>query len=467
MNKKKWLVGGAIVLAIGASVIGFTLVQKGKTQSALAASGEETAIVQRGTLQAVVEVSGNLAPSEEVSLMFTASEPVAEVWVKEGDEVKAGQVLARLDTTSLELEVAQAEADLALAEVDLTDTQNGAREEEIAAAQAALNNARANYNDVAAGSRPEEIASAQAEMERAAAEVKKAEGIHERRIDLPGETSLLIGVWEATSEYEKAAADYQATVKGASDAERQASWAQVQEAQAELDELKNGATSEELKLAELAIEKARVALKEAQLALEEATLTAPIAGTITAVAIVTGEIPSSSAAAVVLSDLATLEIEIDVDETDVAPIVVGQAATFSLDALPNISLVGEVTHIAPTADATSGMVLYPITLQLTEVPEDLPVYSGMTAEVEIVTASQEATLIIPLRAIHSEDGHTYVNRIADGQIKQVKVELGMVTDTEVEILSGLEEGDVVSVVVSSETNPSGFQAMRGMRGAMQ
>jgi len=210
-----------------------------------------------------------------------------------------------------------------------------------------------------------------------------------------------------------------------------------------------------------------VALQEAQLALEEATLTAPMAGTITAVAIVTGEIPGSSLPAVVLSDLATMEIEIDVDETDVAPIVVGQAATFSLDALPDVSLVGEVTHIAPTADTASGTVLYPVTLQLTEMPEDLPVYSGMTAEVEIITASQENALIVPLRAIHSEEGHTYVNRITGGEIELVKVELGMITDTEVEILNGLDEGDVVSVVASSETNPSGFQAMRGMRGAMQ
>jgi len=467
MNKKKWIITIAIILTLGAGLLGFNIVQNGNTEDALAASGDTTTVVQRSTLQEVIEVSGNLTASKDVSLMFTANEPVAEILVAEGDNVEAEQRLASLETDSLALEVAQAEADLAQAEIALTDTLNGAREEEIAAAEASVNNARASYSQVAAGSREEEIASAEAELERAAAEVQKEQGIYDRMIDQRGRTMQAINLWEATLDYEKALADYESTVNGATSAAMQASWAQVEEAQASLDELQNGATPEEIELAEIEVEKARIALQEAQNSLEEAILTAPMAGTITAINIVTGEIPSGDTSAMILSDLATLEIEIDVDETDITMIDVGQTANISIDALSDITLAGEVTHIAPDADTSSGMVLYPVTIQLTDIPERFPVRAGMTADVEIITASQEDTLIVPLRAIQSEGGRTYVSCVTGDQVEQVEVELGMMTDTQVEILSGLEEGDTVSVIGSSTDAAESHSGFGPMGRAMQ
>ena len=143
---------------------------------------------------------------------------------------------------------------------------------------------------------------------------------------------------------------------------------------------------------------------------------------------------------------------------------------------PASKLAGEVTYIAPTAQTQTGVVLYPVTIRLT--PGDpsassgqgLPVRAGMTADVEITTASQEDVLIVPLRAVEIEGEHAYVQRLAGDQIEQVAVELGMMTETEVEITGGLAEGpalslvegDVVVVVPSAQGSAGG--GMFGMFG---
>jgi multidrug efflux pump subunit AcrA (membrane-fusion protein) len=85
----------------------------------------------------------------------------------------------------------------------------------------------------------------------------------------------------------------------------------------------------------------------------------------------------------------------------------------------------------------------------------------MTADVEIITASQEDALIVPLRAVHTEDGRAYVDRMVGDRIERVEVELGMMTETEIEITSGLAEGDVVSVVAApTQDSTEGFGPMR-------
>jgi len=139
-------------------------------------------------------------------------------------------------------------------------------------------------------------------------------------------------------------------------------------------------------------------------------------------------------------------VEVNLDETDVAQVAIGQETLVSVDAFPDVNLAGEVMYIAPVAQIESGVVLYPVTVRLA--PADIPVRAGMTGDVEIISAIQEGALIVPLRAVHTEGERSYVDRLVGGQTERVEVTLGMVTETEVEITSGLAEGDVVSVVAA-------------------
>jgi HlyD family secretion protein len=193
------------------------------------------------------------------------------------------------------------------------------------------------------------------------------------------------------------------------------------------------------------------------LQLEQATLTAPIDGTVTALNVKVGEMASAGqAAVVVISDLSVLEVDINLDETDVAQVSVGQEALVTVDAFSDAELTGQVMYIAPVAETQSGVVLYPVTVQV--LPTDFPVRAGMTVDVEIIVAGQEDALIVPLRAVHTEGERAHVYRISGGQTEQVEVVLGMMTETEVEIISGVAEGDVVSVVAvpNQSSGGSGF-----------
>jgi multidrug efflux pump subunit AcrA (membrane-fusion protein) len=106
------------------------------------------------------------------------------------------------------------------------------------------------------------------------------------------------------------------------------------------------------------------------------------------------------------------------------------------------------------------VVLYPVTVRLkpadssTDAGQLLPLRAGMTADVTVITASRENVLVIPLRAVKTDGQHAYVDRLVAGQVERVEVELGMMTETEVEITSGVAEGDVV-VVAAVPTQGSG------------
>jgi HlyD family secretion protein len=191
------------------------------------------------------------------------------------------------------------------------------------------------------------------------------------------------------------------------------------------------------------LEQAQLSLEEAEWKLEQATLTAPISGTVTTLFVEPCEIANNGQTVAVVSDLAALQAEINLDETDVARIAIGAPVSITVDAFPGAELSGEVIDIAPTATVQSGVVLYPVTVRLD--PTDLPLRPGMTANATITVEKRENTLIVPFRAVETEGGQAYVTRQTDTGWQRVPVTLGLITDTQIEILSGVDEGDLVAV----------------------
>jgi HlyD family secretion protein len=430
MNKKWWIVAGVVLVVAGLGFVGW---QSLSNQQAMAEEPVETAVVRRGTLLVTVEGTGSLAPTAEVALAFLSGGQVAEVLVEEGQVVEAGQPLVRLETDELALQVARSEAALASAEGQLAQLLAGPRPEEVAAQEANLaatqggvSAAAANRDQVAAGPSAAQIASAETQVASAEMEHRGAlinyDGINEKDADRKEQARY--DLWAAEVALDAARTQLDVLLAGANaDAVRAAqsnvgsAAAQRDAAQAQLDLLLAGSTEEQIQAAEVAVDQARVALNQARLRLEQVTLTASMAGVVTSVGVEPGEMVS-----------------------------------VSLDAFPGVEMTGEVTYIAPTAQTQTGVVLYPVTVRLT--PGDpstgsgqgLPVRAGMTADVEITTASQEDVLIVPLRAIEIEGEHAYVQRLAGDQIERIAVELGMVTETEVEINGDVVEGPVLSLV---------------------
>ena len=500
MGKKWWIIIGAVVLVAALVFFGYPYLVP---QQATAEEPTETAVVRRGTLLVTVEGTGSLAPRSEVSLSFSAGGRVDEVLVVEGQQVEAGQPLARLETDDLALQVAQAEATLAAAEAQLAQLLAPPRPEEVAvqeanlrAVQAQVSAAVADRDQVTAGPDAGQIADGEAQVASAIAQQKSAFDRHEMTMKcftfkppagtlLPGGTVAdgsemticpALGAPEEQARYGLAVADASLTsaqarldeLQSGADANQvraaqanvATAAAQRDAAQAQLDLLLAGATEEQIQTTQASVDDARAALEQARLRLEKATLTAPTAGAVTFLDVQPGQIVNANRAVVALSDLANLEVNVSLDETDVARVAVGQEAQVSLDAFPGVEMTGEVTYIAPVAQSQSGVVLYPVTIRLS--PSKLPVRAGMTADVSVVTASQENVLIVPLRAIHTEGERAYVDRLAGDQVERVAVELGMMTETEIEITGGLSEGDVVVVVPGAQG--SGGGGMFGMFG---
>ena len=474
MDKKWWVAAGVVVLIAGLGFAGWQFIS-GRSDMAEAQASAETAAVRRDTLLVTVEGTGSLAPSAEVSLAFLSGGRVGEVLVEEGQQVEAGQPLARLETDELALQVAQAEAALASAEGQLAQLLATPRPEEIAlyeanvqAMQGQVSAAAANRDQLTAGASETQITSAEAQVASTQADQHSAQYTYDsipEGEDSEGTYSLKTEEEDSNDAKEQAgyelyAADValaaaqtqlEGLLAGADADEIRAAQANVgnaaaqrDAAQAQLDLLLAGPTEEEIQATQTAVDQARVALEQARLLLEQSTLTIPMAGTVTSLDMDLGEMVSPGQSVVVLSDLTALEVDVYLDEADVVWVVVGQEAKVILDAFPGIEMTGQVTYIAPTAEVSSGVVLYPVTIRLTL--GDLPARAGMTADVEITTASQEDVLIVPLRAVHTEGGHAYVDRLAGGQIERVEVELGMMTETEVEITGGLAEGPALSLV---------------------
>jgi HlyD family secretion protein len=137
----------------------------------------ERFIVERDAIAATVSATGSIAPEAEVTLTFELGGKVEEILVEKGQMVQTGDPLAKLETTSLELQVAQAQATLALNEAKLQQTMKEASAEDIAAAEAELASAKANYEEVKAGPTGDDLIVAKADMEKA----RPATGQHRLR----------------------------------------------------------------------------------------------------------------------------------------------------------------------------------------------------------------------------------------------------------------------------------------------
>jgi HlyD family secretion protein len=453
---RKWIVYiviAALVLGGG----GWLIMKRQSAQSAGSDQPTETATVQRGDLILSVEASGSLTPRVEVALAFTAGGRVADVLVVRGQTVQAGDLLVRLDDAALRKKLEQAELDLQ----SLTSPYAIAEAEKVLAdARDALENAKYDNRVQQEGYRgsDSDIDGLKAELILAEEKVEDKQEAFDEVADKPED------------DYQRAVA--QAGLSAAIDARdavaRNLNWylghtteldqaildadvaiaeARVAAAEALLAELKGETVPQDeglyLDPALTRLRGARISVEIARLAIAETRLVAPFAGTITSLDVQVGEFVSPGQTVIVLSELAALQAEINLDETDVARIAIGAPVAITVDAFPGAELSGKVTDIAPSASIQSGVVLYPVTVRLD--PTDLPLRPGMTANVTIIVEKRENTLIVPFRAVETEGGQAFVTLQTDAGSQRVPVTLGLITDTQIEILSGVDEGDLVAV----------------------
>ncbi len=370
-----------------------------------AGSAEETATPETIVdFVPVVSVTGEVLPEAWATLSAQADGTVQEIFVEQGDEVAAGDVLVRLDPTDAQLAVQQAQAALDNARAQRVLVEAAPRAEEIAAgearleaAEAALSQATAERNQLTAGTTGAEIAAAQAEVAESEAAHRAAlihyDEVHGEGADVKDWVKEEAALRLRAAEQAVKAAEMRlaqvtrsagARTRGANAAVSAAS-AQRDVAQASLDLLQAGASAEEVAVAEAAVARAQAAVETASVALERCEIRAPFDGTVGAVDVRIGELVAPGQPLLTLGDLGTLRIETtDLDEIDVARVAVGQVATVTFDALPERVFNARVTRIAPMAEPGTGGVHFTAVVELDEAGADAgAIRWGMTAFVDI------------------------------------------------------------------------------------
>jgi RND family efflux transporter MFP subunit len=226
-------------------------------------------------------------------------------------------------------------------------------------------------------------------------------------------------------------------------------------AEAEVGE-ESHTTEDQIRLQEIAVDAARARLSAVNAQLAQGSITAPISGTITVQDARVGEFVSAGSAVVTLASDADFEIEVFVPEADIAKVAVGDNAAVTLDAFGDGRAFGAVVvSVDPAETLVEGVATFRVVLQFERGEEGIK--PGMTANADIITGRAENVLFIPVRALITRDGRTWVRRVAEGDVvREVPVETGLRgSEGTVEIRSGLSEGDRV-VVAEREEESGGF-----------
>jgi len=221
----------------------------------------------------------------------------------------------------------------------------------------------------------------------------------------------------------------------------------IQEAQLALK--KAGTRQADIDASKARVNQAYADVRRVKAQLEDHILRAPIAGSITKVTLkegeFTGDFDNTSRSITMLGD-SPYRIEVHVSEIDIPKVTYFQTGVIALDAYPNRDFFLSVTEIDPAATDIDGVPKYRIKLDFIDDEED-SLKIGMTGDVDIITDIREDTIYVPARSVINDimvrvllGGQEYVER---------PVKIGMETDTDIEILSGLTEGEEVILLIKN------------------
>jgi HlyD family secretion protein len=337
---------------------------------------------QRRAQAAANELTGSgTIEAVEVDVGPQISGRVVQVMDSEGQSVKAGDVLLRLDDSVLLQQRAQAEAAIATARAQCDELLAGARPEQLDAAratitttQAMLSGAQADLDTLLAGTTNDQIATARAQLASAQARAKLAQDTYNNVAagrtngQAFGVMGTGLGAPEEQMRAQVAAANAQVVaaqdqlnhvLAGATSDQIHAAQARVAQAQAQLEAaqaqyalLAAGPSREQIAAANAAVTQAEAALQPLDVQADELVVRAPTDGVVLNRNVEVGEVLSPGATAFVIGKLATLQITIYLPESTYGRVKLGQTASVTVDSYPGVTFAATVVHIADQAEFT-------------------------------------------------------------------------------------------------------------------
>jgi len=211
-----------------------------------------------------------------------------------------------------------------------------------------------------------------------------------------------------------------------------------------------GTPIEEIAAQEAKQEQSEASVNKIEAKLKKNVLRSPIFGVVTRQEAKVGELVAAASPVVFLIADNDFEIKANVPEADIAKVQIGNQAQVTLDAYGRgVLFLVEVVTIDPAETIIEGVSTYKVTLLFQE--EDLRVRSGMTANIDIITAKSIKVLAVPQRAVTQKGQEKFVRKIEEEKVYEIKVETGLRgSDGFVEITQGLKEGDIVITFLKGE-----------------
>lgn len=196
---------------------------------------------------------------------------------------------------------------------------------------------------------------------------------------------------------------------------------------------------------------AQAKVQSAQAEVNSLTLTAPFSGEVTSVGYLPGDSVNQSTPAIVLVDRSKLYVDLQIDESHVVELNVGDKATITLEAIPNLALTGSVSYINPVGSSNQGVVYYDVRVVLDQA--DPTILMGATADVTIQAGQPQTVLTVPVSAVGSDTQGEYVYVIgSNGNAQQVTVVSGQILSNNMVIVTGnLQAGESVGLLSSTST----------------
>lgn len=493
---KKWSIIAVIVIVILVAVV----------YSISKNDGEKfvTEKVARGTVVQEVSETGTVKASEETNLSFRYAGRISQIYVEAGDAVTSGQLLAKLDTTELSIQLVEAKAALEVTEAKKTDAQvslenarqtlkdvkadaeedlKNAYEDALTALDDAylklynayhvvfdiqrdyfnssdqqgllvvenknvikdgLDNIKPYIDNAKAGSRDD--------IDEALSQTKIALGRAKDSLEIIRNTAETIPYRDVVSSANKTLLDNQKSYindvyidvvneQQTISTTKITNETNINSAQATIDGLETQLASGGLYQAQLNQSKASISLLESKI--QEAYLRSPASGQITKIEKNRGETVQSAETVISFLPSAPFKVEVDIYEEDVVNVKVGNPVKINIVAFPDETLEGSVVSIDPSEKLIDGVVYYEVNIDFKDVEEGTKI--GMTADIVIETNRKENVLIVSRSAVKKIEGKRIVQVIKGDKAEEREIKVGLEGSDFVEVISGLEEGEEVVI----------------------
>lgn len=411
-----------------------------------------TGTVRIGTVEKSVSATGTIQPIDQYSLSPSSSGKITEIDVKVGDQLKSGQVLAKIDPTQAQQQVTQAQNTLNQAQLKLNQLTAPPSQVSVLNAQSAVLKAQADETNAQSNLHTLQSYKNSATLNSAITNLQNSSN--------PGSNSQL----STLQDYAGNPADLDAAIAQAS-LDYQIALANLNEAKAQQTQTKAGSSTTDIQVAQSQVDQAQADLDNARETLSNTVITAPANGTVTAVNGQVGENPSnnqgSNAFITMIGASDTMQIVVPVNQVDIGKVSVGQSANITLDAFTGQQFQGTVGQISPTGTTQSGVTTFDVTINVTNTDNEMK--SGMSANVTIIIAEKDDVLTVPSAAIQTRGSSETVSLAPVGSSAPVlrTVQIGLDDGKNAEVISGLHEGDkvIIGTRSSSAKNLTGSNAL--------